>query len=209
MQRISYWLRALVVLALAWWMGAAAAATILVFGDSLSAAYGMETRDSWPALLEDRLRQTGLGLQVVNASRRGETSDGGRRRLPDLLSQTRPAWVILQLGANDGLRRQSLDNLNRNLNDMLGMIKASGARPVLVGMELPPNYGRPYAASFHAVFADTARRSDSLFVPFLLQNVVGDPNLFQSDHLHPTAAAQPRLLDVVWRVLAPALQTTP
>lgn len=207
MRRIIPFLRAVAAAISILWAALAHAdgATLLIFGDSLSSGYGIDTRDSWPALLEKRLRASGQAIQVVNASRRGETSDGGRKRLPDVLSKYHPHWVILQLGANDGLRRKSLEHLGKNLNDMLGMIRASGATPVLVGMELPPDYAPPYGSDFGTVFEETARQSGSLFVPFLLKEVVGHPELFLSDHLHPNAEAQPKLLDTVWSVLGPAL----
>lgn len=200
--------RALTAITFVLWVAAAHAGselTILIFGDSLSSGYGIDTRGSWPALLEKRLHDSGQEIQVINASRRGETSDGGRRRLPDILDKYHPDWVILELGANDGLRRKPLDNLRRNLYEMLNMIKASGATPVLVGMELPPNYAPPYGSDFGVVFSETARRSETLFVPFLLKNVVGHPELFLPDHLHPNEGAQPRLLEVIWSVLGPAL----
>lgn len=208
MRRTSVFLRALAAMAMILWLAAAHAGsepTLLVFGDSLSSGYGIDTRDSWPALLEQRLRNSRQPIQVVNASRRGETSDGGRRRLPEILSKFRPAWVILQLGANDGLRRKPLDNLSRNLSEMIGMIRASGATPILVGMELPPNYAPPYATDFGRVFAETARQNGCLFVPFLLKDVVGHPELFLADRLHPNAEAQPKLLEGVWSVVGPAL----
>lgn len=179
--------------------------TLLVFGDSLSSGYRMDSGKSWPALLERKLQESGKAVRVVNASRKGETSEGGRKRLQDILSKSRPRWVILQLGANDGLRRKPLDALGRNLHDMLGMIRAGGAVPILVGMKLPPDFEPLYAADFSTVFARAAKETNSAYVPFLLQNVVGNPELFQADRLHPTVEAQPRLLEVVWPVLEPLL----
>lgn len=174
---------------------------LLVFGDSLSSGYHIDEDKSWPALLEKRLRDSGQAVRVINASRKGETSNGGRERLPALLAEHHPALVILALGANDGLRRQSLPDLRRNLQDMVAMVRQSGGTPILVGMKLPPTYDAQYAEEFSAVFAQTARQTGAPFVPFLLKEVVAHPELFLADRLHPSAAAQPKLLDVVWPVL--------
>ena len=140
-------------------------------------------------------------VRVVNASRKGETSERGRKRLQALLEKNKPSFVILQLGANDGLRKRSLETLKKNLNDMLSMIRASGAIPILVGMELPPDYEFRYAERFAAVYPDVAQENGSAFVPFLLNNVVDHPELFLPDHRHPNADAQSMLLDNVWPVL--------
>ncbi|HZX30395.1 MAG TPA: arylesterase [Rhodocyclaceae bacterium] len=179
--------------------------TLLVFGDSLSSGYRIDAKASWPALLEKRLQDSGRPVKVVNGSRKGETSEGGRRRLSDFLGKFQPDWVILALGANDGLRRKPLDALAANLRDMITMIRANGATPILVGMKLPPDYDPRYAADFSAVYSDVARQTGTPLVPFLLQDVVGRPDLFMPDHLHPTAEAQGKLLDVVWPVLDSSL----
>jgi len=175
--------------------------TLLVFGDSLSSGYRIDARESWPALLERRLQEAGRPLRVVNGSRKGETSEGGRRRLPETLRKFQPDWVILALGANDGLRRKPLEALSTNLADMIAMIRASGAMPILVGMRLPPDYEPRYAADFSTVYAEIAKRTNTPLVPFLLKDIVGRPDLFLPDRLHPSAEAQAQLLDVVWPVL--------
>ncbi|MGE5491824.1 MAG: arylesterase [Actinomycetota bacterium] len=178
---------------------------LLVFGDSLSSGYRIDAKASWPALLERRLQDSGRPVKVVNGSRKGETSEGGRRRLPDVLGKVQPDWVILALGANDGLRRKPLDVLAANLQDMIAMIRASGATPILVGMKLPPDYEPRYAADFSAVYSNVASQTGTPLVPFLLRDVVGRPELFMPDRLHPTAEAQGKLLDVVWPVLDSSL----
>lgn len=175
--------------------------TLLVFGDSLSSGYRIDARESWPALLEKRLQDSGYPVRVVNGSRKGETSEGGRRRLPDILRRFQPDWVILALGANDGLRRKSLEALGSNLREMIAMVRAGGAKPILVGMKLPPDYEPRYAADFSAVYGDIARQTGTPLVPFLLKDVVGRPELFLPDRLHPNAEAQGKLLDVVWPVV--------
>lgn len=175
--------------------------TIVVFGDSLSSGYHMDINKSWPALLERRLQDSGWQVRILNASRKGETSEGGRKRLPEILNNYRPALVILALGANDGLRGKSLITLRNNLRDMVTMVMKSGAMPILVGMRLPPNYDSKFAEDFYAVFAQTAQQTGTPFVPFLLKDVVEHPELFLADHLHPNTEAQPKLLDVVWPVL--------
>lgn len=179
--------------------------TLLVFGDSLSSGYRIDAKASWPALLEKRLQDSGRPVRVVNGSRKGETSEGGRRRLSDVLGKVQPDWVILALGANDGLRRKPLDALAANLQDMIAMIRARGAMPILVGMKLPPDYEPRYAADFSAVYSDVASQTGTPLVPFLLKDVVGRPELFMPDRLHPTAEAQGKLLDVVWPVLDASL----
>lgn len=179
--------------------------TLLVFGDSLSSGYRIDAKASWPALLERRLQDSGRPVKVVNGSRKGETSEGGRRRLSDVLGKVQPDWVILALGANDGLRRKPLDALAANLQDMIAMVRASGATPILVGMKLPPDYEPRYAADFSAVYSNVASQTGTPLVPFLLRDVVGRPELFMPDRLHPTAEAQGKLLDVVWPVLDSSL----
>ncbi|RZI43914.1 arylesterase [Herbaspirillum sp. HC18] len=191
------------------WIAAVANANerlILVFGDSLSSGYHLNVEDSWPALLNKRLQETGHDLRIVNASRKGETTAGGRNRLAAALDEYRPTFVILELGANDGLRRQSLGTMQENLNEMLRMILAKGSTPILVGMKLPPDFDPAYRDQFSAVFARTAEETRTPFVPFLLEEVVENPNLFLADRLHPNAAGQPKLLDVVWPVLSKAIE---
>ena len=184
----------------------AAPQTILVFGDSLSAGFGIAVDKSWPALLQDRLRQEKLPYAVVNASISGETTAGGKSRLPAALKQHRPAVVILALGANDGLRGLPLDPLRANLAAMAAEARTAGARVLIAGMELPPNYGAAYTRQFMAAFATVAQQEKAALLPFLLEPIARDEAAFLPDRLHPTAAAQPRILDHVWRHLQPLLR---
>ncbi|MCL7462589.1 arylesterase [Pseudomonas sp. NW5] len=183
----------------------ALAGTLLVVGDSISAAFGLETRQGWVHLLEQRLREQAPHWQVVNASRSGETSGGGRSRLPGLLTRHAPQLVLIELGGNDGLRGQPLEQLQRNLAGMVEQARTAGAQVVLLGMQLPPNYGQRYTAGFAAVFAEVARAQQVPLVPFFLEGVGGNPALMQADGIHPNAAAQPYLLENAWPVLAPLL----
>ncbi len=184
---------------------ALAARTILVFGDSLSAGYGISRESAWPSLLASRLREKKIDYSVVNASISGETTSGGRTRLDDALNKHAPEIVIIALGANDGLRGLPIATLRANLDAMAATAQKRKARVLIVGQRLPPNYG-PYADQFHRVFADVAKSAKTAFVDFLLDGVALTPELFQPDNLHPTAAAQPRLLDNVWRGLEPLLR---
>lgn len=179
-------------------LAAAQPPVILVFGDSLSAGYGIDVRDGWVALLQQRIRNQGYPHAVVNASISGETTAGGRSRLPGALKRHQPDIVVLELGANDGLRALSLAQTRDNLAAMIRHAKAAGARVVLVGIHLPPNYGPAYTRSFHEIFGELARRYQTGLVPFLLEGVALDRTLMQADGLHPRAAAQPRILDNVW-----------
>lgn len=185
---------------------AQAAGTILVVGDSLSAGYGLAQGQSWPSLLEQRLREQRLDYSVVNASISGDTSAGGRSRIGAALDQSRPAVVIIALGGNDGLRGLPVAALRDNLDAMIGAARARQARVVLAGMKLPPNYGIDYTRSFEQSYADLARRHKAALVPFLLDGVAEKLELFQPDGIHPTAAAQPIILDNVWQVLRPLLR---
>jgi acyl-CoA thioesterase-1 len=182
------------------------AATLLVLGDSLSAGYGLAPGQGWVHLLEERIAARKLPYTVVNASISGDTSAGGLARLSASLDQTRPAWLLLELGANDGLRGLPLTAMRRNLESIITMAQARGARVVLIGMRLPPNYGEQYTEAFHGIFRDLAARHHLPLVPFLLEGVALNPQLMQPDELHPTAAAQPQLLDTVWRTLGPLLR---
>lgn len=182
--------------------GAAAAPTILVFGDSLSAAYGIPRESGWVSLLQQRLP----GYRVVNASVSGETTAGGLTRLPGVLAAHSPALTILELGANDGLRGLSLKQMRANLDEMVRLCQDSRAQVVLVGIRLPPNYGLSYTAQFAAVYADLGRRHKTALVPFLFEGFAGNRDAFQEDGLHPTAATQPLLLANVWRALLPLLR---
>ncbi len=183
------------------------AATILVFGDSLSAGFGLRTQDeAWASLLQKRLSTAGYRYTVVNASVSGETSAGGRTRLPAALSQHKPAIVILELGANDGLRGLPLKPMQENLGEMVRMAKKAGAKVVVVGMRLPPNYGPDYTEKFRTSFADIAKAEGTALVPFLLEGFAQTNEYFQADGLHPTASAQPRVLDNIWPALKPLLK---
>lgn len=178
-----------------------------MFGDSLSAAYGIAAKRGWVALLAEKLQRERLDYSVVNASISGETTAGGVSRLPRALERHRPAVVILELGANDGLRGLPVAEMKKNLAAMIGMARNAGVPVLLVGMRIPPNYGPEYEREFAAAFAETARRYKSAFVPFLLEGVAEDLSLFQPDRIHPTEAAQPRLLENVWTALRPLLKS--
>jgi acyl-CoA thioesterase-1 len=190
--------------------GAASAAspTILVLGDSLSAGYGIDVRDGWVALLGQRLRQQGYPQTVVNASISGDTTAGGRARLPEALRRHHPQVVIVELGGNDGLRGLSLAQTRVNLDAIIKMARSAGARVLLVGTYLPPNYGPEYTRKFHAIYNELAQAHRLPLVPFLLAGVALTPGLMQADGLHPRAAAQTRLLDNVWPYLEPLLKPT-
>ncbi len=183
------------------------AATILVFGDSLSAGFGLRNQDeAWASLLQKRLDTSGYRYTVVNASVSGETTAGGRTRLPAALAQHKPAIVILELGANDGLRGLPLKPMQENLSEMVRLAKKSGAKVVVVGMRLPPNYGPDYTEKFRNTFADVAKAEGTPLVPFLMEGFAQTNTYFQADGLHPTAAAQPRVLDNIWPALKPLLK---
>lgn len=184
---------------------AQAAKTILVFGDSLSAGYGIRQELAWPALLARRLEQQRLDYNVVNASISGETSSGGRARLPAALDKHSPAIVVIALGANDGLRGLPIATLRDNLANMTASAQQKKARVLIVGQRLPPNYGA-YAVQFHKVFGEVAKNRKAALVDFLLDGIADQPQFFQADHLHPTGEAQPRLLDNVWPGLEPLLK---
>jgi acyl-CoA thioesterase I len=177
-------------------------------GDSLSAAYGIPLQAGWVKLLEQRLAQEGYPHRVVNASIAGETAAGGLRRLPAALDTHRPQLVLLQLGANDGLRGLPLEELRRNLTDMVRVSRSAGAEPVLFEMHIPPNYGPVYTQRFHQTIVEVARELDVALVPFLLAEIALDPDMFLDDGIHPSAQAQPRLLDAVWPVLATLLDAS-
>jgi acyl-CoA thioesterase I len=185
---------------------AAAEKSILVVGDSLSAAYGIPRNRGWVALLEERLKSERIDYIVVNASISGDTSGGGRARLQPLLDKYRPDVVILELGGNDGLRGMPVGQLRTNLDAIISHAQASGARVLLVGMKVPPNYGEVYAQSFESVFRELARTRRVAFVPFLLEDFAEKPDLFQPDRIHPSEAAQPLMLERVWPGLRPLLR---
>ena len=190
--------------------GAVGAATkILVVGDSLSAEYGLVRGSGWVALLDQRLTREHHGTTVVNASISGDTTSGGLTRLPALLREHKPKLVVLELGANDALRGLPLDSTRANLVELTRLSKAAGAKVLILGMRLPPNYGRAYGNRFAGLFADVARSEGAALVPFMLKGVADVPeaeSLFQADRIHPIAAAHPTILANVWPVLAPLLR---
>ena len=185
---------------------ASQAPVVLVLGDSLSAEYGIKRGSGWVQLLSERLEQQKFRWQVVNASVSGETSSGGRSRLPALLQQHRPRIVIIELGANDGLRGLSLDATRQNLRTMIQAAQQSGARVLLVGMQLPPNFGISYTRDFADLFRQLAKERKTALVPFLLEGIAADLSYFQDDRIHPNEKAQVRLLDNVWGGLLPLLK---
>lgn len=185
---------------------AAAEKTILVMGDSLSAGFGLARNESWPALLGQRLQDTGSAYVVANASISGETTAGGRNRIEGALKQFKPKVVILALGANDGLRGLPVKQMRENLDAMTQAAHKSGARVLVAGMKLPPNYGAAYNRDFEAAFVAVSKQQHTALLPFLLEPIATERNAFQSDGLHPVAAAQPRILDHVWGALKPLLR---
>jgi len=197
-----------VLLALLGWLPiyAASTPTIVVLGDSLSAAYGIRVEEGWVSLMQKRLTSQGYGYRVVNASVSGETTAGGLARLPRALQLHRPAIVILELGGNDGLRGLPLEQVRTNLDSMIRQSRAAGARVLLTGMRVPPNYGPVYTEKFHALYTDLARRYRLSLVPFLMEDVALDKTLLQADGLHPNERGQPVLLDEIWPLLQPLLK---
>lgn len=183
-----------------------AAQTILVLGDSLSAAYGLPQASGWVNLLQQRLHQQKQPYRVVNASISGETSSGGLYRIAQLLAEHQPDIVLLELGANDGLRGLAPEATRANLAGIIQRARSSGARVLLIGMRLPPNYGPAYTEKFQNVFTSLAREYRLPLVPFLLAPIANQRDLFQADGLHPVAAAQDKLLDGVWPILQPLLK---
>lgn len=187
----------------------AATPRVLVVGDSLSAEYGLRRGSGWVALLDERLRTQGPSAEVINASVSGDTTSGGRSRLPALLKQHRPTHVILELGGNDALRGLPLEMTRANLVEMTRAARAAGARVLIVGMQVPPNYGRKYADDFAGLFGRVAKDEGTALVPFLLKGIADGPDpvaLFQPDRIHPAEAAQATMLDNVWPVLRPLLR---
>ncbi|MCQ4287488.1 arylesterase [Pseudomonas stutzeri] len=198
------WLKYGVLVLLCWAQGALAG-TVLVVGDSISAAFGLETSQGWVHMLQQRLDTEGGDYRVVNASISGDTSAGGLARLPTLLKEHGPEVVILELGGNDGLRGQSPAQLKENLAAMVEQSRKANAKVVLLGMRLPPNLGQRYTTAFARAFDSLAEEKELPYVPFFLEGVGGVEGMMQSDRIHPTAAAQQRLLNNVWPVLEPLL----
>jgi len=183
--------------------------TILVFGDSLSAAYGIRPEQGWVALLTQRLQAQGYGYQIVNASVSGETTSGGLQRLPRALQLHQPGIVVLELGANDALRGLPLSGTRANLAQMVRLSQEAGARVLLVGIRIPPNYGPRYTEEFASVFPELAKQYHLALVPFLLQDVALNPARMQEDGMHPNAAGEAPIVDTVWPYLKPLLKKNP
>ncbi len=189
-------------LPLAAWAGG----TILVYGDSLSAAYGLRQDAGWPTLLQARLKQERMDYTVINVSISGETTSGGAARIAETLKAHKPRVIIVALGANDGLRGLPPEQMRANLATILTASRRAQARVLLVGMRMPPNYGETYTRQFAQVYADLARKYNTALVPFLLEGMADRRALFQADDMHPTAAAQPIILENVWKALVPLLK---
>jgi acyl-CoA thioesterase-1 len=198
-----------------WWLSAglalyclsqsAAAGTLLVVGDSISAGFGLDTRQGWVTLLQQRLRDEGFDDKVVNASISGDTSAGGQARLAALLARHKPEVVVLELGGNDGLRGQPPQQLQQNLASMIDRSRAAGAKVLLLGMRLPPNYGVRYTTAFAQVYQTLATEKQVPLVPFFLEGVGGVPELMQADGIHPAQKAQKQLLENAWPAIKPLL----
>ncbi len=182
------------------------AGTVLVWGDSLSAGYGLRPQQSWPSLLGERISATRLPHKVVNASISGETTAGGLARLPAALEAHKPSVVVIELGANDGLRGLPVKAMAANLQAMVDASRKAGAQVLLVGMRMPPNYGPDYTARFEAAFRELAKTNRVRLVPFMMEGFADQRHYFQADGIHPVAEAQPLILDPIWRELKPLLR---
>lgn len=182
-------------------LNTAYAASIVVFGDSISAAYGIEVNKGWVAKLQQKLKQQKKSYQVINASVSGETTSGGLSRLPQVLTQYQPHILILELGGNDGLRGQPPKLMQQNLQKMIQQAKQQKVKVLLLGMKIPPNYGKAYNQAFEKVFVDVANTEQVPFVPFFLEGVGGNDALMQADGIHPNTQAQDKLLNHVWPTL--------
>jgi acyl-CoA thioesterase-1 len=187
-------------------MGSAAGKTILVFGDSLSAGYGLAMSRGWVSLLEEKLKQERIDYSVANASVSGDTSAGGRARIDAALERHRPSVVVVELGANDALRGLPLAQMKANLAAIIERSKKAGARALLLGMKMPPNFGPDYTVAFERVFSDLAREKRVTLVPFMLEGFADNLDYFQPDRIHPNERAQPLILDTIWPKLAPLLK---
>jgi len=180
---------------------------ILIVGDSLSAGYGLAIHENWPSLLQDRLEEAGYPHRVVNASISGDTTSGGLARLPRALERNSPEVVIIGLGGNDGLRAIPIPEIRRNLARMIQISRAEGAEVLLAGVHIPPNYGPAYTEAFHGVYHELAQEYGAGLVPFILEGVALNAALMQEDGLHPTAEAQPLIVDNVWPELVSMLES--
>lgn len=181
---------------------------VLIVGDSLSAGYGLATHENWPSLLQDRLAGSGHPHRVINASISGDTTSGGLARLPGALERHEPSVVLIGLGGNDGLRAIPIAEIRRNMAEMIQLSKAAGARVLLAGIHIPPNYGPRYTEAFHAIFHELAQEYGTGLIPFILEGVALDVELMQEDGIHPNAAAQSVIVDNVWPELEPLLDYT-
>jgi acyl-CoA thioesterase-1 len=188
------------------WGSAAYAKTVLVYGDSLSSAYGMPERRGWVALLEEKLKRERRDYSVANASISGETTAGGLARLPAVLARHKPAVLVLELGSNDGLRGLPVAAMKQNLEAMIDQAHKAGARVLVIGMRMPPNYGDAYARAFEKAFAEVAKSRKAALLPFLMDGFADKMELFQPDRIHPNETAQPAMLGNVWGALAPLLR---
>jgi acyl-CoA thioesterase-1 len=178
---------------------------ILILGDSISAAYNMEIGQSWPSLLQDRLKQDGYAYQVFNSSIVGETTQGGITRLPRLLEKRQPDFVLIELGGNDGLRGLPIEETQKNFSSMIEISQQSGAQVILSEMRIPPNYGRSYTEKFNQTYSTLQKKYGITLLPFILQDIALEPGMMQADGIHPSIAAQPVILDKVWAVLSELL----
>jgi acyl-CoA thioesterase-1 len=179
--------------------------TILIVGDSISAAYNMEISQSWPSLLQDRLQQDGYAYEVFNSSISGETTQGGITRLPRLLEKHQPGIVVIELGGNDGLRGLPIEVTQQNLSSMIELSQQAGARVVLAEMRIPPNYGRSYTEKFNQTYTMLEENYGVTLLPFILQDIALEPGMMQTDGIHPSIEAQPIILDKLWAVLSQLL----
>lgn len=208
-KRIAVILTAFAAISFAGLAGAAEMRTVLVLGDSLSAAYGIDPKDGWVSLLGQRLTAENMPWKVVNASISGDTTAGGLSRLPRELATHKPALVVIELGGNDGLRGLPVDVMRSNLEKKIALARAAGASVLLLGMQIPPNYGAQYADRFAAAFRDVAKANRAALVPFFLDGIAENRSYFQNDGIHPTREAQSKLLDNVWPALKPLLAAKP
>ncbi|HRP86611.1 MAG TPA: arylesterase [Gammaproteobacteria bacterium] len=186
----------------------AAPPVVLIVGDSLSAGYGLAIHENWPSVLQQRLREAGYPHRVVNASISGDTTSGGLARLPRALERNSPSIVLIGLGGNDGLRAIPIPEFRRNLANMIQLSQARGAKVLLAGVHIPPNYGPEYTSAFHNVYHELAQEYGTGLIPFILEDVALNPELMMDDGIHPTAAAQPVIVDNVWPALEPLLGAT-
>ncbi len=179
--------------------------TIIVLGDSISAAYGVPSEQGWVSLLQSRLKTDHKQYKVINASISGDTTNEGLKRLPSLLERHQASFILIELGGNDGLRGYPLNSIKTNLEALIKQSKEKNITPILLAMRIPPNYGKRYTSGFQKIYRDIAQESNIMLVPFLMNDVATNPKLMQKDGIHPTALAQPFLLDTVWSILEPLL----